>query len=1043
VSILPSEICPYGAKLTRFRVAASLLEEFENTQNVKQVEKLILELSQSEFTGKKPTDIYERIYAKNMRRIEQQSTRDKNLAFKMLMWLTYAGRLMTISELRCALAIEVGDNALDEHNVCSEDLLLQVCAGLVTVNAETGVVRLAHQTVKEYFERLNDPGSQSAHCELAITSLTYLCFDRFQATEEPETPHGDIGAPYPSEELASNSDSPSSLQHRKTPFDMTPSWLVHHWNGGMSALRLEEDRESGEVIGVMIGRSGIDAEDHGELGLLDYAANFWHIHAKHCETGVETIAMQLLTNHRLAANAFIHATSLHEPWPFLSIHRSGLSKATGLHLVAAVGLAGICSKMLTWLDDCNGSPNQATLQKRIELERSVSDMSVLWYVDEVNPDARDDAGRTPLMWAAHGGHDAVVRLLISRCDVEMLRTCARGETALHYACRRGHKTLVEVLNNSRDNKTGRYSNCGDEVRNFFGETPVVLAALAGHGDVIEAFPADQQKSLHLEVTQGLWPIHLAAQRRSAKVVHSLVHDFKVDPDVTDPKTNSALAIAADWDNLEVLHYFLREWDWHTARRSNQIFRAATIAASNRHRLRILQTILDEAGEVVQFCDQNGKTLLDYAVDAQNFEASLRLQNSTNGSDAVISDAQSYNNASASSGSASSRLTDYIRHDLSIGDDDAKAGFQGNFNPRCINYIMIYSGSFNPPHVGHLAFLQDSVTNSGSEMHVACAFINPSSDEILAEKGRGFSDEIESFYGPSGSLKSEDPLLLPREKRAQLWLSDERLPSWATVVIECHAHSSRASLLRLQQYAAEFGYTLQYAYLCSASWAMHDREYTRFKVVEGSASILINTFGRPGMSPNKQEFDLEKKPWQKLKDQNTDVDRFSNLEFNAHTDESSEYIQEQDVRITVRVIKHRKVHKSVASSTILKKLYCSRRSIDLPKCDILPELALSYELLRADPIILKWHTQQRQLRSAIVDGSPEDKGDPPVIEFSVSAITRQVKSFFTGKQKYFLSEADIDQLRKAWRHESQFLQSKGLAKATMTSVNTKGMQSGQQ
>jgi nicotinic acid mononucleotide adenylyltransferase len=50
----------------------------------------------------------------------------------------------------------------------------------------------------------------------------------------------------------------------------------------------------------------------------------------------------------------------------------------------------------------------------------------------------------------------------------------------------------------------------------------------------------------------------------------------------------------------------------------------------------------------------------------------------------------------------------------------------------VNYILIYRGSFNPPHIGHRALLAHTFFRSSYENTVA-AFIVPSSNDLLEEK----------------------------------------------------------------------------------------------------------------------------------------------------------------------------------------------------------------------------------------------------------------------------------------------------------------------
>jgi hypothetical protein len=75
------------------------------------------------------------------------------IANDVLSWITCAKRPLTTSELRHALAVEIGESELDEENLPEIEDMVSVCAGLVTVDEESDVIRLVHYTTQEYFER--------------------------------------------------------------------------------------------------------------------------------------------------------------------------------------------------------------------------------------------------------------------------------------------------------------------------------------------------------------------------------------------------------------------------------------------------------------------------------------------------------------------------------------------------------------------------------------------------------------------------------------------------------------------------------------------------------------------------------------------------------------------------------------------------------------------------------------------------------------------------------------------------------------------------
>lgn len=154
---------------------------------------------------------YNDTYQEAMRRIEGQMEGHTLLAKQVLAWITLAKRPLSPLELQHALAVDAGASELDEGNLSQIDDMISVCAGLVTIDQESSIIRLVHYTMQEYFER---PGTQQhwfpdAQADITTVCVTYLSFSTF-----------DSGS--------CKSDDAFENRLQSNPFY---DYAAHHWGG--------------------------------------------------------------------------------------------------------------------------------------------------------------------------------------------------------------------------------------------------------------------------------------------------------------------------------------------------------------------------------------------------------------------------------------------------------------------------------------------------------------------------------------------------------------------------------------------------------------------------------------------------------------------------------------------------------------------------------------------------------------------------------------------------------------------------------------------
>lgn len=73
-------------------------------------------------------------YDETMKRIAEQSPETKDLAYRVLLWVSHALEPLSVNALRHALAVEPGMKSLHEDDLDDVEALISACAGLVVVD---------------------------------------------------------------------------------------------------------------------------------------------------------------------------------------------------------------------------------------------------------------------------------------------------------------------------------------------------------------------------------------------------------------------------------------------------------------------------------------------------------------------------------------------------------------------------------------------------------------------------------------------------------------------------------------------------------------------------------------------------------------------------------------------------------------------------------------------------------------------------------------------------------------------------------------------
>ena len=174
---------------------------------------------------------------------------------------------------------------------------------------------------------------------------------------------------------------------------------------------------------------------------LDYATRFWSQHTLPVQEEVADLAYATFKSGNLEIYAKPITLEMLETPDFT---QRSAAQVTGLHITAYHGLCYLLAGLLQNLGASASS--------------------------QVN--TKDKRGQTPLFWAAHGGHDSTVGILLDRSDVDVETRDKHGRTVLSVAAHDGHTTIVNEL-------LRRYPHLLDET-DIYGRTALSLATEMNH-----------------------------------------------------------------------------------------------------------------------------------------------------------------------------------------------------------------------------------------------------------------------------------------------------------------------------------------------------------------------------------------------------------------------------------------------------------------------------------------------------------------------------------------------------------------------------------
>lgn len=184
------------------------------------------------------------------------------------------------------------------------------------------------------------------------------------------------------------------------------------------------------------------------------------------------------------------------------------------------------------------------------------DKEVLRLIQEgADINARDQGGRTFLIWASMGGHDRIARILID-AGADVHAKDAKGTTALMLAATWGYDTIVQMLTLAGADVNATSS--GHEI------TSLLAASAKGHAEIVKML-IHAGADINVKGFEETTPLMIASANDHEQVVRILI-DAGAHLEAQNEFGKTALKLALDKDHDNIVKILKRagargDWLW--------------------------------------------------------------------------------------------------------------------------------------------------------------------------------------------------------------------------------------------------------------------------------------------------------------------------------------------------------------------------------------------------------------------------------------------------------------------------------------------------
>jgi ankyrin repeat protein len=531
------------------------------------------------------SDSYKSAYETAIQRIRGQSVSRTKLANKVLAWIVYTKRVLKASELRLALGVEVGKRILDYDSCPDVDMMVSVCAGLVTIDDSADTIRLVHYTAQTFFDNVKSTMFPSAETEIVRICTTYLSLKIFAKYQ-----HDD----------GYQSDSPSESE------DEEP--LEQHLSKLSPGSEIHNDTATYWDI-------------NSRQTLYDYAAQYWGVHARETPDAHEDV-MRFLSQRSYITGAYEAAA---EPCGYRywggddENQESALISVDGLHLAALLGLEQAVEEILR---ECLYNPDVV-----IKLKPNKRRCNGL---DEIGPYL------TPLTIAAAQNHPRIVKMLLDSGATSGVVSLDEGKkykgtTALHVASEKGFEVIVDMLLQA-DAISHSQRSMGDVKNLQTGQneqsrrSTLYIGSQKGHDELERSLQYMLRPNMDLPDNYGWSSLDMTSRRDWNKIDDMLLRH------VADLKSQSEVRYSPPiefcTDGRDKGSFVLREYGDIRGASDGDLFSSLYVASANGH-LPVVKILLHHGAKVDATSKQSPSPLYAACTNGYINIARILLQKGAN------------------------------------------------------------------------------------------------------------------------------------------------------------------------------------------------------------------------------------------------------------------------------------------------------------------------------------------------------------------------------------------------------------------------------